>query len=139
MATTEDAIVDRIRAVCTANGYVEAVGWDFERTPLTAVEARYVVMYDAQVPNGGMNGTEEARGTVDVQVARSLNGDYDATRRTLLQDMRTLLAGIVDDGATASGDYAVEDGGRAMTVEAPRGASYLIGRLRLSLNFEATL
>lgn len=139
MATTEDAVLDRIRAVCVAEGFTEAKGLDFARVPATAVDKSFALRYAALTPRGGMNFTEEARGTVLVSWLRLINDDYEAAHRAVLVDSRTVLQAVVRDGAVTSGEYAVEDAGRSLTVEAPRGANHLIAQLRVGINFEAEL
>lgn len=138
MATTESAVVDRVRAVCAADERTEAIGFDFALAPATAVDGKFTVVYTGAAPIGGMAFTEEARGTFEIAVARRIDGDYDATRRDLLDELGDLLAGIVRDGAS-DGEYAVEDTGRSVNVGTGAGSALLIGRLRLSVNFEVQL
>lgn len=135
---TEDALVDRVRAVCVANGYTEAVGVDFTRQPTTAIDGMFTVALTGLATIGGMSFTEEARATVQVAVTRPLNDDYQVARRQALQDGRVLVAAITRDGAVTSGAYAVEDG-RTLTVDSPRGANYVVLRLGVPVNFEASL
>lgn len=136
---TEDELVDRVRDVCIANGYTEAVGADFTRQPTgTITDGAFTVGLSGTAARGGMNFTEEARATIQVAVVRPLDDDYQQARRQALQDGRTLLEDITRDGAVTSGEYAVEDG-RALTVETPRGANYVLLRLSVPVNFEAQL
>ncbi len=136
---TEDTLVDRVRDVCLDAGYTEAIGWDFSRLPTGSITAgAFTVGLSGLAGQGGMNFTEEARATIHVAVVRPLDNDYQAARRQALQDGRALLSGIVLDGAVTSGDYAVEDG-RTLTTETPKGASYVLLRLSLPVNFEASL
>ena len=139
MAITEAALLARITSVCVTAGYAQAIGRDFSRQPNGAVDGRFVVTLQVGVPIGGMNWTEEARGTVQVDVARLINDDYDAVELVALGDARALINAIARDGAQASGEYAVDDTGRSITVEAPIGANYLVSRSRIPLNYEATL
>lgn len=135
---TEDELVDRVRDVCRAAGYTEAVGWDMTRLPSPALEnGAFAVGLTGLAAIGGMNFSEEARATVQVAVVRPLDADYQQARRQALQDGRALLADITRDGAVTSGAYAVEDA-RTLTVETPRGASYVILRLGVPVNFEAS-
>lgn len=141
MPFTEDALVDRVRRVCDRAGYAEATGFDFSKVPSQAFERQpwFTVGYVGETPTGGLGLTEEARGVLTVSVARLTGSDHQATRRTLFEDGRTLLSAIVRDGAITSGEYAVEDAGRSTEIDAPAGASYLVGRFRVPVNFEATL
>lgn len=138
MATTEDAIVDRARDVCTGLSFLEATGFDFTKTPVTALNGAFVLRYEGDAPIGGLGFTEEARGTLEVAIVRPIGENYQTARRQLLQDARAVAAGIVRDGSE-SGEYAVEDAGRSIRIEAPVGAQQLIARVRVPLNFEAEL
>lgn len=139
MATTPSAVLDRIRAVCLAADLVEVdAGVDFERVPVTAIDGRFAAQFDGGIPIGGMAFTEESRGTAEVAVTRLVNADFDTARRAVTGDLTVLLSAIVRDGAS-DGDYAVEDEDRAMRIEQPKGAAYLIGRLRVGVNFETQL
>jgi hypothetical protein len=139
MATTEDALVDRVRSVVSGLGYDEAVGFDFARTPTGANAEAFVVTFSGETPRGGTAFSEEATGLIEVALSQPVNNNPQTARRTVLQRLRTVLRAIVQDGAVTSGEYAVDDTGRRMTVEAPRGANFLIGRVRVPVNFEATL
>lgn len=138
MALTEDALVDRIRQVCEDLEYVEAVQADFSKQPVDAIDGRFIVQYRGDVPIGHIGMHEEARGAVIVSVARSLGNDHIVARRTALEDARTILKAVLADGIS-SGEYAIEDPGRTVEVDSPTGASYLIGRVRIPVNFEALL
>lgn len=139
MATTESALLDRVREVVAGLGYRETTGFDFARTPAGALDAACVVTCQAEAPVGGWNFSEDARATVTVQVARPTGDQYDRTRRTLWQDARAILSAVVRDGAVTSGEYAVDDTRRVINIEAPRGAAYLVLTLALPVSFEATL
>lgn len=140
MATTEDAVLDRIRDVCVAQGYAEAVDGGFARVPEgAAVDGVFVAQLDTDVPRGGMGFHEEARAFITIELARPRQNDYDAARRQALQDGRALLNAIIQDGERTSGEYAIEDVGRAVTILSPKGASVIVVRLRLTINFEAVL
>jgi hypothetical protein len=136
---TEDALLDRVRTVLVAEGFTEAPAQTFDRQPGLAIDAAFAVAYAGTTPKGGTGYTEEARGVVTIQIARLVNNDFAQARRTALQDVRTVLSALVQDGAVTSGEYAVEDAGRAVDIEAPRGASYLLARCRVPVNFETTL
>jgi hypothetical protein len=134
---TESALLDRVRAVCLAQQFVEAPGLDFARVPAQAADRSFALRYAGQTPTGGMSFAEEARGTVMLSILRVIRSDYACAQRDLLADARALLVAVVEDGAVTSGEYAVEDGGRSIDVQAPRGANYLVGMLRIPVNFEA--
>jgi len=138
MAITEAALLTRLVAVCVAQGYTQAVGRDFALQPDGNINGVFVATLQAGAGVGGMNFTEEGRAVLLLEVARPINDDLDAAELTCMTDVRTLKNAIVRDGAQVSGEYAVEDGFSA-TVEQPSGASYLVSRSRIPLNYEATL
>lgn len=139
MATTEADVLDRVRAVCVAAGYTEAPGLDFARVPAQAADKSFALRYAALPPVGGMNFTEEARGTVLVSLLRVVSAGHEVAQRAVLIDGRAVLNALVIDGAVTSGEYVVEDAGRSLTIETPRGANHVIGQLRVPVNFEADL
>ncbi len=139
MATTEAALIERVRGVITDLGYREAIGFDFSRLPSGQEDGAFTVRLTSDLPRGGMGFREEAQSTVLVTVARSLKDDYQAARATSYEDARAVLSALVHDGADTSGEYCVEDTGRSVEIVTPPGASYLEARLRLAVNFEATL
>ncbi len=140
MATTEDAVLDRIRDVLVDElEFVEAPGGDFTRVPAGAQEGAFTVAYRGDQPIGGLGLFEEGRGTVLVSVMRPIREDFAAARRAALQDGRAVINAIVRDGAQVSGEYAVDDAGRSLEIEHPSGANYVVARVGLPLNFEATL
>lgn len=139
MATSAAAVLDRVRDLCKASGLTEAVGAaDFEKTPQQAVDGAYVVTYTGGQPIGGTNFSEEARGTLAVAIARTTKRDFEDTRRDLFNELEALLSDIVRDGA-ADGEFAIDDVGRALTVDGNKGASTVIGRLACGVNFEVQL
>ncbi len=139
MALTEDALVDRVREVCVDLGFVEAVTLDFDRQPEGAADGTFAVRLSGLAPIGRMGFTEEWRGTIQVSILRQMQDDYQECRRSLLQDVRRVRAGIVRDGAETSGEYAVEDPGTTLAIEPVPGGNYLIGRVTVPINAETTL
>jgi hypothetical protein len=139
MAITETALLARLVAVCEALGYTQAVGTDFTRQPNGAVDGRFTVALEGGAPIGGMNFTEEGRATAVVEVAKLINSDGNAVDAELHTAGRALINAVVRDGAQVSGEYAVEDSGRSMTILAAPGAAFKVLRCRIPLNYEATL
>ncbi len=139
MATTEADLLARIRGVVTDLGYTEAVALDFSRQSVNASDGFVVLKYTGLPPVGGIGFYEEAHGVVEIAVQRPVNQDYQTARQTLLTDGRTLKNALVRDGAVTSGEYAVEDAGCSLDVEAVPTANYLVARLRIPVNFEADL
>jgi hypothetical protein len=144
MATTLDAIVDRVRSLCLGPPFefvesarLDRFDWDaaqqFEDVSLFRVETV------SQPARGGTSFTEERTDLVTVTVGRAIHGDYDATRRALLRCSHSLSAAIVRDGAAESGIYTVPDGGFASRVDADPTTAYLAMRLTLPVNYMAQL
>lgn len=139
MATTEAAVLDRVRDVMTGLAFVEAPGLDFARVPVGSADKAFALRWNSLPPRGGMSFREEARGVVTVSLVRLIGEDYEVAQRTLLEDAREVINAVVRDGDVTSGEYTVEDSGRGLDIEAPKGANHLIGRVRVPVNFEADL
>lgn len=139
MATTEEALLDRLSGVCVEAGYVQAASGDFRLQPNGQIDGVFTMTLVGSRPIGGFNYSEECRAEVEIAVARPLNDDDFVARKALLADARALVNALVLDGAEDSGEYAVEDGGRTVAIEAPAGASYLVARIRVPINYEADL
>ena len=139
MATTEAAILARVRTRLDTDGFHEAVGLDFAKEPSGTLEKAYVLTWMGDAPIGGMGYTEEGRGRLQVALARAIDNDYETAVQALTADWREILLALVDDGHVQGGDYAIEDAGRTTSLEAPTGASYLVLRLSVPVNFEAVL
>lgn len=139
MATTADAVVDRVRAVLVALGYTEAIGRDFTKSSTGTVTDSFVVLYTEEPPQALLNNAEEVHGVVEIQMAYAVNDDYQLARRTLLQRSRTIANAVITDGAVTSGEYLVEDYSRSVSIENDLGASFLRLVLRLPVLFEASL
>lgn len=83
---------------------------------------------------------EERTDSVDLDVIRAVNADYDLTRRRLLKDATSLTAAIIRDGhVTSGGEYTVPDEGRSQQIVGEKGASFLTLRLTLPANYEVTV
>lgn len=86
---------------------------------------------------GQMAYVEERTDSVDLEVIRAINADYDATRRRLLKDATSLTAAVIRDGhVTSGGEYTVPDSARSQDVIGQTGASFLTLRLTLPVNYE---
>jgi hypothetical protein len=140
MATTEDAVVDRVRAVLASTlGFAEVVGRDLSRLTIGATDKRFLVTYVGMPPKGAFAFNEEARGRIVIDLIRPTNNNSPEATRKLYQDARTVLRAIVRDGAEVSGEYAVDDLDRAVDLVPVDGAAYQVARLSVGVNFEATL
>lgn len=139
MATTEAAVLDRIRTVCVDAGLTEAVGVDFLLQPNDIVDDSFTASWAADAPLGGFGFTEEARGVALIGIAKLVNDDLSAAKGAALTTARTVIAAVVRDGAQTSGEYAVDDSGRSITIETPVRSNFLIARVRVPINFEAAL
>lgn len=142
MATTHDVIVDRVRSLCLASpfGWTEAVSSEaFTLQGIGSANQVFRVKARGGVSRGGTGFTEERTDSLEVEVIRRIDADYDATRRALFRDVNSLVAAIIRDGHVSSGEYTVPDAGRAHEVTGQTGASYLTARLTLPINYEATV
>lgn len=141
-ALTADVIVDRVRSVCAGSPFwlQEAVTWaSFDLQPSQNLDGVFRIpppVSDGVI--GGFQFAEDRTDLLEIWVARRHNQDFATARQTLLRDVHSLTAAIVRDASVASGDYAVPDGGRAHSIEAP-GTDYLTLRLTLPVNYEAQL
>lgn len=144
MATTHDAIVDRVRSVCSAApfGWTEAVSSE-AFTYETAGRSHGAPIYRVKARGGAVRGgtgyTEERTDSLDVEVIRPINADYDGTRRALFRDANSLVSAVIRDGHANGGDYAVPDAGRTHDVIGQPGAAYLTLRVTLPVNYEAAV
>lgn len=139
MAITESALLDRVRAVVSGLDFTESVTLDFERQPSGNADAVFTVKLGEVAAIGGMSFSEEWRGNVLISIQRQVNDDYDAARRLLWEDARSIIAAVTRDGAVTSGEYAVEDAGRSVEIDQPKGANYLLARIRVPVNGEGSL
>jgi hypothetical protein len=124
-ALTADVIVDRVRSICAGPsfGLTEAASWaDFDLQPSTNIDAVFRISPpSSQFTEGQFDFAEDRRDQLQIWLARRRNGDYDAVRRALLQDVHSLTAAVVRDGAVTSGDYDIPDGGRGHQITEDSG------------------
>lgn len=142
MATTHDAIVDRVRSICAAAPFewTESVSSEaFTYQGIGSANQVFRVQARGGSALGGTGYTEERTDSLDVEVIRPINADYDTTRRALFRDVNSLIAAIIRDGHQTSGEYTVPSSGRSHSVSGQPGASYLTARLTLPINYEATV
>lgn len=137
MATTESAVLDRMRDVMVGLGYTEAVWDDFSKTPTGAATQAFAVTFGETTPIGQIGYFEEVHAQVEMRWQRQTNGDMREARGQMLDDYRELIAAIVRDGT--AGNYAVADEARSLGIEFPPGASVARGTARFLVNFEAAL
>jgi hypothetical protein len=143
MAMTVDLIVDRVRSICVNSpfGFEEAETWaSFELQPTTNIDRVFRIPPPvSQHVTGRYDYVEDRVDSMQVWVARKINGQYQAIRRTLLQDMHSLTAAIVRDSAQQSGEYAVPDPGRGHTIGVMDGKEYAVLRVTLPVSYEVQL
>lgn len=143
MATTLDVIIDRVRSLCCSSPFVlaEAVSSeDFTKQATGRGDQVFRVKARGGQARGQMSYVEERTDSVDLEVIRAINADYDGTRRRLLKDATSLTAAIIRDGHVWSGgEYTVPDGGRSQDVIGQQGASFLTLRLTLPVNYEVQI
>ena len=138
--TTIDVIVDRVRSLCVRApfGFTEAVSTeDFTRQPTGAADQVFRVKARGGPTKGYMSYVEERTDSIDVEIIRAVNADYDGTRRRLLRDVTSVTVSILRDGhVTSGGEYTIPDGGRTSDVIGERGASFLTLRMTLPVSYE---
>lgn len=144
MATTLDAIVDRVRSLCVRAPFefVESARldrFDWDPAQVFGDVSLFRVETVSQPARGGTSFSEERTDLVTVTVGRAINADYDATRRALLRAAHSLTAAVVRDGAEDSGSYVILDTGYASRVTADPTSSYLALAVTLPVNYEAQL
>jgi hypothetical protein len=143
VAITIDAIVDRVRSLCVNSPFefAEAVSSeDFLLQPTGRGDQVFKVKARGGQARGQMGYVEERTDLLEIDVIRSIDADYDQTRRGLLQDATSLTAAILRDGHVSSGgEYTVPDEGRLSSVVGQKGASFLTLRLTVPVNYETTV
>jgi hypothetical protein len=143
MATTIDALVDRVRSLCCSHpfGFIEAVSSeDFLRQPTGRGDQVFRVKARGGAVRGQIGYFEERTDPIEIEWIRAINADYDATRRALLRDVTSLTAAIIRDGhVTSGGEYTVPDSGRTSEMIGQPGASFLAMRLTVPVNYELTV
>lgn len=141
--TTVDVIVDRVRSLCCASPFTftEAVSTeDFTLQPTGRGDQVFRVKARGGAVRPQMGYVEERTDTIEIELIRAVNADYDAARRLLYRDITSLTAAIVRDGHVASGgEYTVPDGTRTSEVIGQPGASFLTMRLTLPVNYELSV
>lgn len=121
--------------------FTEAVSSeDFMRQPTGRGDQVFRVKARGGQARGQMAYVEERTDPIEIEVIRSINADYDATRRRLLKDVTSLTAAIIRDGHVSSGgEYTVPDSGRSHDVVGQKGASFLTLRLTVPVNYETNV
>jgi hypothetical protein len=137
MATTEAAVLDRIRDVMASLEFTEAPWDDFSKTSAGAADRAFAIKFSTGVPNGQIGYYEEVNGTAEIHWLRLTNDSQVACRAKLLTDVRSILSAVVRDGT--AGGYAVDDGGQRKAITWLPGGMYGRGEIAVPLNFEAAL
>jgi hypothetical protein len=139
VATTHDAIVDRVRSLLVAAPFLwtEAISSEaFTFQGTGTGDQVFRVKARGGAVRGGTGYSEERTDSLEIEVIRLVNADYDGTRRSLFRDGNSLVAAIIRDGHETSGDYAVPDTGRTHDVIGSPGAAYLTLRVTVPINYE---
>lgn len=139
MATSEAAVIGRAKTVLEDLGFTEAPTLDFSKLPAGAHSGRFTLLFRGDTPQGQIGWQEEMRGALLISLTQSIDEDYDAARTAALTAGRQIVNALARDGAETSGEYAVEDTGRAVEIVSAPGAAFLECRLRVPVNFEVTL
>jgi hypothetical protein len=141
MATTLDAIVDRVSSVAATLGYFEAqTPFSFDQQPTGNLDGCFRVIGSGQnPPKGGFRFSEVRIDRVTIWVARKWAGEPRTAVRTLTRDMHSLTAAIMDDGHITSGEYAVPDDGRVHRISTEPGAEYAVLEMTVPVDYESQL
>lgn len=139
MATVRSAIVDRISSLCASVPFSLSAApspFDFDTMPSQAVDGAFRVEADTARVIGGFGFTGEQTDQVTIWVARKMAAGPVQACRLLMNDMSSLTAAVIRDGAQGGGDYAVEDDGIESACEHDDGREFAVGRLTLPINYE---
>jgi hypothetical protein len=140
MATTLDAITDRVRSLTVGLGYTESqTPFSFDQQPTGTIDGAIRIIDRNQRVVGGLRYSEERTDQLEIWVARKLNAEPTTAKRTLTRDMHSITAAVVRDGHQVSGEYSVSDDGRTHETRAEQGAEYALLRMVLPVNFETEL
>lgn len=142
MAQTIDVIRDRIASVCASTPFLftEAVTpLDFDLNPSQQIDQVFRVTSEAGGIIGGFNYSEERTDLVQIWLARKHRADVPHAYRQLLTDASSLRAAVIRDGIANGGDYCVPQDGSGYSVEQPDGREFLVLRLTVPVNFDATV
>jgi len=142
MAQTIDVIRDRIASVCASGPFhfVEAVTpLDFDLNPSQQIDQVFRITSEAGAIIGGFNYSEERTDLVSIWLARKHRADAPAAYRQLITDASSIRAAVIRDGIQNGGDYCVPQDGSGYQVEQLDGREFLVLRLTIPVNFEATV
>ncbi len=141
-ATTLDVIIDRVRSLCVEAPfeYIESVRFDsFDLQPAGAFDGAFRVEGVSHQERGWYNYMTERTDLLTVTVQKAINDDHDDVRRYLTRTAHSLTSAIVQDGAVASGLYAVADRGQVRKINIEDTDQYAVLRVTLPINYEAQL
>jgi hypothetical protein len=113
--------------------------FSFDFTPTTQIDGVFRLTAESGAVIGGFNYSEERTDAISVWLARKQNGDPKHAYRLLTTDISSLRAAIVRDGLQNGGDYAVPDEGAEFEIAHEAGQEYAVLRMRVPINFEATV
>lgn len=143
MATTDDAIVDRVRSLLQAApfAYVEAQSpFDFTTQPAQAIEGAFrVVDRGSQRVTAGFAFSETRVNRLEIFVARRLGVDPKIARRQLSRDATSITAAVCREGEQIWGEFCVETDGRQHEIRTEQGAEFAVLQLTVPVNYEAQL
>lgn len=143
MATTFDAIVDRVRSVLvtTPFAYVESQSpFDFTTQPTQTIDGCVRVNErGSQRITGGFNYSETRIEQVQIFVARKQGADPTTARRLLSRDATSITAAVCREGEAVWGEFSVEADGRQHEIRTEPGAEFAVLQLTVPVNYEAQL
>ena len=136
-----EGIRDRVRSILAGTPFQFAESqepWSFERQPTTQIDGVFRVEMASQTVRQEMDFRDIRIDTLTIWTARLQGGDPNAVYRTQLQDVNSITAAVIRDGATGGGDYAVPDG-RGFSLRRDPGAAYAMARISIPVDYETSV
>ena len=134
--TTIGALWDRLIAVVIAQGFAKArTPFDFDRQPDGTLDQAFCLSSVRDSTQGYLGGDQAEQHTVTIYVARRIKRDDWGAVRQLKADLDAIEAVVCTDYANY--DYVVVDDGVTNDVKEPSASEdYVVGRLRLKVDFD---
>lgn len=148
MATITGAqIVDRVRSLCASEPFLweesVALDADFGFDPSQVITGAPVFVIEplqSRLSIGQTGFREDRIDDMTVSVAYAVTGDdHAAVRSSMLNAVHSLTSAVVRDAHVTSGDYGILDEGKDSSISQARGASFLVLRLTLPVQYEIGL
>lgn len=112
--------------------------FSFELQPAGVMTQAFRIEAEEAQTVGWFNYAEERTDLMRIWVARKFLGDPQAMYDRLLNDVSSLRAAVIRDGAS-DGSYFVPDAGSGYVIQAEPKKEYGVLRVTLPLNYECSL